>query len=44
MIPREVEEDVIQRALEKVEGENKTRLELQAGRTLREVYEKYGIL
>jgi len=44
VIPREVEETVVQRALEKVEGENKTRLELQAGRTLREVYDKYGIL
>jgi 4-hydroxy-4-methyl-2-oxoglutarate aldolase len=43
-IPREVEEAVIERALEKVEGENKTRRELQAGRTLREVYNKYGIL
>jgi 4-hydroxy-4-methyl-2-oxoglutarate aldolase len=44
VIPSEVEETVIQRALEKVEGENKTRLELQAGKTLREVYNKYGIL
>jgi 4-hydroxy-4-methyl-2-oxoglutarate aldolase len=44
VIPREVEETVIQRALEKVEGENKTRLELQRGRTLREVYNEYGIL
>ena len=44
VIPREVEETVIQRAIEKVEGENKTRLELQAGKTLREVYDKYGIL
>jgi 4-hydroxy-4-methyl-2-oxoglutarate aldolase len=42
--PREVEETAIQLALEKVEGENKTRLELQAGKTLREVYDKYGIL
>jgi 4-hydroxy-4-methyl-2-oxoglutarate aldolase len=44
VIPREVEQVVIQRALEKVEGENRTRLELQAGRTLREAYDKYGIL
>ena len=44
VIPREVEQLVIQRALEKVEGENRTRLELQAGKTLREVYDKYGIL
>jgi 4-hydroxy-4-methyl-2-oxoglutarate aldolase len=44
VIPREVEQLVIQRSLEKSEGENKTRLELQAGKTLREVYDKYGIL
>jgi 4-hydroxy-4-methyl-2-oxoglutarate aldolase len=44
VIPREVESNVIQRALEKVDGENRTRRELQAGRTLREVYDKYGIL
>jgi 4-hydroxy-4-methyl-2-oxoglutarate aldolase len=44
VIPREVEEAAIRRALEKVDGENKTRLELQAGTTLREVYDKYGIL
>jgi len=44
VIPREAEETVIQRAMEKVEGENKTRLELQAGKTLREVFDKYGIL
>ena len=44
VIPREVEEVVIQRAVEKVAGENRTRLELEAGRTLREVYDKYGIL
>jgi 4-hydroxy-4-methyl-2-oxoglutarate aldolase len=43
-IPREVEEPAIRLALEKVEGENKTRLELQAGKTLREVYNQYGIL
>jgi 4-hydroxy-4-methyl-2-oxoglutarate aldolase len=43
-IPREAEETVIRRALEKMEGENKTRLGLQEGKTLREVYDKYGIL
>jgi 4-hydroxy-4-methyl-2-oxoglutarate aldolase len=44
VIPREAEDTVIQRALEKVDGENRTRLELQAGKTLREVYNRYGIL
>jgi 4-hydroxy-4-methyl-2-oxoglutarate aldolase len=44
VIPREVEGEVIQRALEKVGGENRTRLELQTGKTLREVYDQYGIL
>jgi 4-hydroxy-4-methyl-2-oxoglutarate aldolase len=44
VIPREAEETVIQRAMEKVEGENKTRVELQQGKTLREVYDEYGIL
>ncbi len=44
VIPNEVEKAAIERALEKVEGENVTRRELQAGKSLREVYEKYGIL
>jgi regulator of RNase E activity RraA len=44
VIPAEVERAAIERALEKVEGENVTRRELQAGRSLREVYEEYGIL
>lgn len=36
--------EVIDRALEKVTMENHTRDELRAGRLLREVYEKYGVL
>lgn len=44
VIPKHVEMDVIQKAIEKVEGENKTREELKQGKYLRDVYEKYGIL
>ncbi len=44
VIPAQAEREVIERALEKVEGENITRAELSKGLTLREVYEKYGVL
>ncbi len=44
VIPVQAERDVIVRALEKVEGENVTRDELRKGATLREVYDKYGVL
>ena len=44
VIPRAVEAKVIDAALEKVSGENRTRDELRAGATLRDVYDKYGIL
>ncbi len=44
VIPKAVETDVITAALEKVQGENSTRDALRAGATLREVYDKYGIL
>jgi len=44
VIPQEVEDEVLSRALEKVSGENKTRRELLDGKLLAEVYEKYGIL
>ena len=43
-IPQAVEVEVIEAALAKVSGENRTRDELRAGATLREVYDKYGIL
>ena len=43
-IPQPVEVEVIEAALAKVSGENRTRDELRAGATLREVYDKYGIL
>ncbi|MFA5026721.1 MAG: RraA family protein [Candidatus Methylomirabilota bacterium] len=44
VIPREVEDEALARALAKVDGENHTRDELLQGRLLGEVYEKYGIL
>ena len=44
VIPKAVEKEVIEAALEKVSGENRTRDELLKGLKLREVYEKYGIL
>ena len=44
VIPQAVETEVIEAAFAKVAGENRTRDELQAGATLREVYDKYGIL
>ena len=44
VIPKEAAQDVIERAVNKVEGENITREELRNGATLREVYDKYGVL
>ena len=44
VVPRQVEEDAIRLALEKVEGENRTRDALLSGMTIGEVYAKYGIL
>ena len=44
VIPQAVETQVIEAALEKVRGENRTRDALREGATLREVYDKYGIL
>lgn len=44
VIPQAVETQVIEAALEKVSGENRTRDALREGATLREVYDKYGIL
>ena len=44
VIPQAVEAEVIHAALEKVSGENRTRDALRDGATLREVYDKYGIL
>jgi 4-hydroxy-4-methyl-2-oxoglutarate aldolase len=44
VIPRPVEDEVLRRAEEKVGKENESRRELLAGRTLRAVYDKYGVL
>ena len=43
-VPREVERQVLVQAREKVGKENLTRKELLEGKTLREVYDKYGVL
>ncbi len=44
IIPQSIEKTVVEAALEKVRGENRTREALREGATLREVYDKYGIL
>lgn len=44
VIPREVETQVIETALEKVSGEDKTREELKTGAYLRDVFAKYHVL
>ena len=44
VIPSSKAEEVIQKALEKVEKEDTTRDELRKGRLLREVYDEYGVL
>jgi regulator of RNase E activity RraA len=44
VVPREAEQEAIEKALAKVEGENRTRAALEAGMTLTQVYEKYGVL
>ena len=44
VIPKAVEDEVLERAFQKVTGETRTRDELLQGRLLGEVYEKYGVL
>jgi 4-hydroxy-4-methyl-2-oxoglutarate aldolase len=44
IIPKGVEEELYQRAKGKVHAENLSRKELLEGKTLREVYDKYGAL
>jgi 4-hydroxy-4-methyl-2-oxoglutarate aldolase len=44
VVPRHVEETVLFRAQEKVNRENLSRKELSNGKTLREVYNTYGVL
>lgn len=44
VVPREVEEEVVRRALEKVGGENQSREALQRGEKLADVFRRLGIL
>ena len=44
IIPRKVEAEVIQRALEKARGEKLVRKEIEAGMSSTEAFRKYGIL
>lgn len=44
VIPKEVEQEVLTLAQEKANAETTTRDELLEGKTLREVYDKYGVL
>lgn len=44
VIPQEIEDAVLEAALEKVKGENTTRDELARGLKLADVYDKYGVL
>jgi regulator of RNase E activity RraA len=44
VVPREVEDDVLARALEKVSGEDHTRAALERGEKLADVFARLGIL
>jgi regulator of RNase E activity RraA len=44
VIPRAIEDDVIRAAADKVGKENESRRDLLAGKSLREVYDTYGVL
>jgi len=44
VIPQKVEEQVLKIAADKVDRENDSRRELRQGRSLREVYDRYGVL
>jgi 4-hydroxy-4-methyl-2-oxoglutarate aldolase len=44
VVPQEVESRVLELAREKVGKESLTRRDLLAGKTLREVYDTYGVL
>ncbi|NQX69675.1 hypothetical protein BC351_38910 [Paenibacillus ferrarius] len=44
VIPNQLVDEVIKLALDKATRENNTRKELLEGRTLRQVYDKYGVL
>jgi regulator of RNase E activity RraA len=44
VIPRAIEKEVLRRAVEKVEGEDRAREDLKKGAYLKDVYAKYGVL
>jgi regulator of RNase E activity RraA len=44
VVPRDVEDEVLRQAADKVGKENSTRGELLKGRTLRDVYDEFGVL
>ena len=44
VIPKDIAEEVVDKAAQKAAGENNSRRELLEGRTLQQVYDKYGIL
>jgi len=44
VVPRDVEEEVVRRALEKVSGENDSRDALRRGEKLADVFRRLGIL
>jgi regulator of RNase E activity RraA len=44
VIPADIEDEVLERAREKAGKESASRAELRKGRTLREVYDEYGVL
>jgi regulator of RNase E activity RraA len=44
VVPKSIEEKVISRAFEKIEGEDRTRAELRNGALLREVFARHGVL
>jgi regulator of RNase E activity RraA len=43
-VPQAIEEEVVAQAMEKVRGENLVRDELRQGKSIREVFARYGIL
>jgi regulator of RNase E activity RraA len=43
-VPRGIEDEVLERAFEKVEGENEVRELLRRGASIRQVFKDYGIL
>jgi 4-hydroxy-4-methyl-2-oxoglutarate aldolase len=44
VVPKEIEETVIQKAMEKVSGENLVRDKIREGMKVSEVFRRYGIL